>query len=92
MATVPVLTIPDFTKTFVIETDASGGGIGAAMMQEGKPLAYISKTLSQRHQALSTYEKELLAVVYAVEKWRSYLIGRHFVVEIDHFSLKYILE
>ena len=61
-------------------------------MQQGNPIAYISKTLAPRHQSLFTYEKELLALVYAVEKWRSYLVGSHFLVKTDHFNLKYILE
>jgi len=47
-------------------------------MQEGHPIAYISKTLAPRHQSPSEYEKELLAVVYAIEKWKPYLIRRKF--------------
>jgi len=92
MLTAPVLALPDFTKTFVVETDAAGEGIGAVLMQDSHPIAYLSKALSPKHQALSTYEKEFMAVVLAVEKWRPYLLGRHFIIKTDHFSLKYLLE
>ena len=61
-------------------------------MQEAHPIAYLSKALSPKHQALSTYEKEFMAVVLTVEKWRPYLLERHFVIKTDHFSLKYLLE
>ena len=66
LVSAPVLGIPDFTKTFVIETDASTHGIGVVLMQEGHPLAYISKSLGPRWQGLSVYEKELLALVFAI--------------------------
>ncbi|KAJ7979025.1 Ty3/gypsy retrotransposon protein [Quillaja saponaria] len=55
-------------------------------------LILLSKALSARHQALSTYEKEMLAIVMAVKKWSSYLTERHFIIKTDHKSLKYLLE
>ncbi|GJT67713.1 putative mitochondrial protein, partial [Tanacetum coccineum] len=58
-----VLALPNFEQEFVVETDVSGKGIGAVLCQNGHPIAYWSKTLSARHQALSTYEKEFLAVI-----------------------------
>ncbi|XP_075106944.1 putative mitochondrial protein AtMg00860 [Nicotiana tabacum] len=64
----PVLTLPDFSKEFVIETDASGEGIGAVLMQDNKPISFFSKGLSENNKALSVYERELLALVTAVQK------------------------
>lgn len=92
MTTTPVLALPDYSQPFVIETDASGNGIGVVLMQMGRPIAYLSKGLATKHQALSTYEKELLAIVMATQKWHSYLQGHHFVIRTDHQSLKYLLE
>jgi hypothetical protein len=64
----PVLALPNFKQPFTIETDASDKGVGAVLMQQGHPIAYLSKSLSPKTQALSTYEKECLAVILAVDK------------------------
>lgn len=87
MSTTPVLTLPDFFKPFVIETNASGQGIGAVLMQEGSPLSFLSKTLCPRNQSLSIYEREFLAVLMAIQKWKHYLQGRRFIIRTDQQSL-----
>ena len=69
--------MPNFSKEFTIEIDASRVGIRVVLMQKGHPLAFISIALSPKHQALSMYKKELLAIVYIVTKWHHYLTGRH---------------
>ena len=61
-----ILAVLDFRKTFIVEIDASNEGIGAVLMQQGRPLAYLRKALRPRWQRLSVYEKELLALVHAV--------------------------
>lgn len=66
LVSAPTLALPDFTKPFVIETDACEYGVGAVLQQDGHPIVYLSKALGPRTKGLSTYEKEYLAIVLAV--------------------------
>jgi hypothetical protein len=66
--------------------------MGAVLMQQGQPIAYLSKALGAKHKALSLYEKEFLALIMAVEKWRPYLERQEFVILTDHRSLSYLNE
>lgn len=68
MSTPPVLALPDFTQPFVLEADASGIGTGAVLMQNGRPISFLSRTLGTKTAASSTYEKEAMAILEALKK------------------------
>ena len=67
MVSAPVLALPDFNETFVVESNASSGGLGVVLSQKGKLIAFFSKALSLRNQALFVY-KEMLAILIVVKK------------------------
>jgi hypothetical protein len=80
----------EISKTFEIEYNASGVGIGAVLMQEGRPIAYFNEKLSGAALNYPTYDKELYALVRALEMWRHYLRPKEFVIHTDHESLKHL--
>jgi RNase H-like domain found in reverse transcriptase len=92
MCSAPILALPNFSKPFTLETDAFDTGIGAVLLQDKKPIAYLSKSLGINNAHLSTYEKEYLALLTAVQKWRHYLQGMPFVIRTDYLSPKHLLE
>ncbi|KAL1364163.1 hypothetical protein AAHE18_03G198300 [Arachis hypogaea] len=95
LVTAPVISAPDWTLPFELICDASDHAIGAVLGQRHDKLLHIiyygSRILNDAQKKYTTTEKELLAVVYAIDKFRSYLVGSKVIVYTDHAALKYLL-
>ncbi|CAN6579294.1 unnamed protein product [Malus baccata var. baccata] len=95
LTTAPIIVPPDWSLPFELMCDASDYALGAVLGQrkDKKPhvIYYASRTLNDAQLNYSTTEKELLAVVFALDKFRSYLIGTKIIVFTDHAALKYLL-
>ena len=91
----PIIQPPDWKLPFEIMCDASDYVVGAVLGQcrdkQHYAISYASKTLTGPQQNYATTEKELLAVVFAMDKFRSYLVGAKVIVYTDHAALKYLL-
>ncbi|KAL0544225.1 hypothetical protein IC582_019338 [Cucumis melo] len=92
LVTTPILTLPVTGKEYVIYCDASRQGLGCALMQEGKVIAYTSRQLKKHECSYPTHDLELAAVVLALKIWRHYLFDEKCHIFTDHKSLKYILD
>jgi hypothetical protein len=92
MSTCPFLALPYFGQPFTLDCDASGEGIGVVLMQNRHPLAYESRKLKGPELLYNIYDKDMLAIMHALAKFRQYLVGARFVVKSDHNSLKNLLE
>ena len=90
----PVLKMPDMSKEFILQTDASENALGAVLLQEydgeNFPVAYASKKLLVRETRYSVIEKECLAIVWAIKKFHMYLYGHPFTLQTDHQPLGYL--
>ena len=69
-----------------------GNGIGVVLMQEGRPISFESRPIKGKYLQKAIYEKEMLAILHALKKWQTYLMGIHFKVKTDHDSFKHFLE
>lgn len=92
LTSAPILALPDLQQPFVIETDASGIGIGAVLHQKRHLIAYFSKKLAPRVQKKSAYFLEMLAVTEAIGKFWYYLLGPKFIIRTDQKSLRSLLD
>ena len=88
----PVLRFFDPNVAAVIQTDSSSTGIGSVLLQNDQPIAYVSRALTDAETRYAQIEKELLAIVFAVEKFEHYIYGRHTVVHSDHRPLQSIFD
>jgi hypothetical protein len=75
LTTVSILKVLDMDLDFMVCTDASKEGLGGVLMQDGRVIAYISRKLRRHEENYATHDLELLAIVYALNVWRHYLIG-----------------
>jgi hypothetical protein len=92
LVSAPVLVLPNYAKPFQLETDAGDTGIGDVLLQDNHPLAFVNKALGPRTRGLSTYEKEYLAILMAVDHWRPYLQLAEFIIFTNQKSLTHLEE
>lgn len=94
LTSTPILSVPDFSKEFAVQCDASNKGVGAVLIQtfDGteKPIAYTSRKLTDRECKYSASERELLSVLHAIDQYRPYIEGSHFKVITDHSALQWL--
>ena len=83
----PVLAYFDQSKTSIIQSDASKKGLGAVLLQDNKPVIYASRALTETEQRYSNIERELLSVVFALERFHHYIYGYKAKVQTDHKPL-----
>ena len=88
----PVLRYYDVSREVTLQCDASQSGLGAALLQDGHPVAFASRALTPTEKNYAQIEKELLAIVHACERFDQYLFGREVTVESDHKPLEAILK
>ena len=92
MTTTPIIQAPDWTSPFELMCDASNYALGVFLAQTidklPRVIYYASRTLDAAQENYTTIEKELLAIVFALEKFRSYLLGTRVIVYTDHAALK----
>jgi len=96
MVTVSILVFPDWKKIFHVHVDASSIALGVILAQPSEggidhPIAFVSRKLSSVERNYTTIEREGLAMVYALQKFKHYLLGSHFKMFTDHSALKYLV-
>ena len=91
----PIMEKPDWNREFEIMCDASDFAMGVVLGQKVekvlKAIYYASKTFNEAQENYSTTEKEMLAIVFACEKFRPYILGSHVIIHTDHAAIKYLM-
>ena len=87
----PVLQFYDVNKDIIVQADSSSTGLGAVLIQDGKPVAYASRALTRTERNYAQIEKELLSIVYAMRKFEKYILGKKALIQNDHKPLETIL-
>ena len=93
LASPPVLALPVFSEEaphFVLDVDASGAAVGGCLIQGDRVIAYASRVLTKSERQYSVTKRELLAVVWATNYFRQYLLGRRFLLRTDHSALQWL--
>uniref|UniRef100_A0A5S6QV55 RNA-directed DNA polymerase n=1 Tax=Trichuris muris TaxID=70415 RepID=A0A5S6QV55_TRIMR len=90
LTTAPFLTPPNFHRPFELMTDASDTGLGAVLEQQGRVVAFASRSLKRSERNYSAIEKECLGIVFALKSFRHYLLGRPFTIFTDHAPLQWL--
>jgi hypothetical protein len=95
MVTTPILSFPNWTKEFHVHVDASSIALGAVLAHPGEcdidhPVYFTSINLSESEHNYNNTEREGLAMVYSLQKFKHYLLGHHFKMFIDHSTMKYL--
>ena len=96
MVTAPILVFPDWKKEFHVDVDALCIALGAVLIQAGEgkmdhPITFASRKLLKAEKNYSMTKHKGLVMVYALQKFRHYLLGRHFKMYTDHSALKYLI-
>ena len=91
----PIMAIPEWDQEFDVMCDASDFAMGAVLGQRKekifRAIYYASRTFNEAQENYSTTEKEMLAIVFAYEKFRPYILGSHVIVHTDHAAIKYLM-
>ena len=94
LTSAPILKMPNWSREFILQTDASGNGVGACLLQIHEetrhPIVYVSRKLKPAETKYSVIERECLAIVFAIHKLEHYLYGRPFIIETDHAPLTWL--